>query len=151
MKRQIYSVLLLFLFVIAPSAWAGPKDEVAAATAKWAELFTDDNPDTILVLYDKDAVLWGTLSPKRRDNPEAVRDYFVKAYVALPSHKVSFGDQLIRVYGNIAINTGYYTFTYVKDGEAKSLPSRYSIVYMKKGKKWLIVDHHSSVMPTPLK
>ena len=151
MKRYIYSILLLFRFITAPSAWAGPKEEVAAATAKWAELFTDDNPDTILVLYDKNAVLWGTLSPKRRDDPEAVRDYFVKAYVALPQHKVSFGDQLIRVYGNIAINTGYYTFTYVKDGEAKSLPSRYSIVYVKKGKKWLIVDHHSSVMPTPLK
>ena len=151
MKRSIYSVLLLILLVTVPSAWAGSKEEVAAATAKWAVLFTDDNPDTILVLYDKDAVLWGTLSPKRRDNPEAVRDYFVKAYVALPQHKVSFGDQLIRVYGNIAINTGYYTFTYVKDGEAKSLPSRYSIVYLKKGKKWLIVDHHSSVMPTPLK
>ena len=151
MKRSIYSVLLLFLFITAPSALAGPKDEVAATTAKWAELFTDDNPDTILVLYDKDAVLWGTLSPKRRDDPEAVRDYFVKAYVALPEHKVSFGDQLIRVYGNIAINTGYYTFTYVKDGEAKSLPSRYSIVYVKKGKKWLIVDHHSSAMPAPPK
>ena len=151
MKRHIYSVLLLFLFVSAPGAWAGPKDEDAAATAKWADVFTDDNHDTILVLYDKNAVLWGTLSPKRRDDPEAVRDYFVKAYVALPQHKVSFGDQLIRVYGNIAINTGYYTFTYVKDGEAKSLPSRYSIVYVKKGKKWLIVDHHSSVMPTPLK
>ena len=151
MKRYIYSVLLLILLVTLPSAWAGPKEEVAAATAKWAELFTDDNPDTILVLYDKNAVLWGTLSPKRRDDPEAVRDYFVKAYVALPQHKVSFGDQLIRVYGNIAINTGYYTFTYVKDGEAKSLPSRYSLVYVKKGKKWLIVDHHSSAMPAPPK
>ena len=63
MKRSIYSVLLLILLVTVPSAWAGPKEEVAAATAKWADLFTDDNPDTILVLYDKDAVLWGTLSP----------------------------------------------------------------------------------------
>ena len=151
MKRSIYSVLLLILLVTVPSAWAGPKDEVAAATAKWANVFTDDNPDKILALYDKDAVLWGTLSPKRRDDPEAIKDYFVKAFAALPQHKVSFGDQLIRVYGNTAINTGYYTFTYVKDGEAKSLPSRYSFTYVKKGKKWLIVDHHSSVMPTPLK
>ena len=151
MKRSIYSVLLLFLFITAPSAWAGPKDDVAAATAKWAEVFTDDNPDKILALYDKNAVLWGTLSPKRRDDPEAIKDYFVKAFAALPQHKVSFGDQLIRVYGNTAINTGYYTFTYVKYGEAKSLPARYSFTYVKKGKKWLIVDHHSSAMPTPPK
>ena len=151
MKRHIYSVLLLFLFVSAPGAWAGPKDEVAAATAKWAEVFTDDSPNKILALYDKDGVLWGTLSPKRRDDPEAIKDYFVKAFAALPQHKVSFGDQLIRVYGNTAINTGYYTFSYVKDGEAKSLPARYSFTYVKKGKKWLIVDHHSSAMPTPPK
>ncbi|HYA21456.1 MAG TPA: SgcJ/EcaC family oxidoreductase [Burkholderiales bacterium] len=151
MKRRLYSMLLLFLFVAAPAAWAGPKDEVAAATARWAVAFTDDNPDKILALYDKNAVLWGTLSPKRRDDPEAIRDYFVKAFAALPEHKVSFGDQLIRVYGNTAINTGYYTFSYVKDGEAKSLPARYSFTYVKKGKKWLIVDHHSSAMPAPLK
>ena len=151
MKRYIYSVLLLTLFALAPNAWAGPKEEVAAATAKWAQVFTDDNPDPILALYDKDGVLWGTLSPKRRDDPEAIRDYFVKAYAALPQHKVSFGDQLIRVYGNTAINTGYYTFSYVKDGEAKSLPARYSFTYVKKGKKWLIVDHHSSAMPAPPK
>ena len=151
MKRHIYSALLLFLLVIAPGAWAGPKEEVAAASAKWAVDFTDDNPDKILALYAKDAVLWGTLSPKRRDDPEAIRDYFVKAYAALPQHKVTFGDQLIRVYGNTAINTGYYTLFYVKDGEAKSLPARYSFTYVKKGKKWLIVDHHSSAMPTPPK
>jgi len=152
MKRHIYSVLLLFLLVIAPPALGrGAKDDVAAATAQWAQVFTNDNPDPILALYDKDAVLWGTLSPKRRDDPEAIRDYFVKAFAALPEHKVSFGDQLIRVYGNTAINTGYYTFTYVKDGEAKSLPARYSFTYVKKGKKWLIVDHHSSAMPAPPK
>ena len=151
MKRIFCSVLLLFLFVSASGAWAGPKEEVAAVTAKWAEVFADDNPDRILALYDKNAVLWGTLSPKRRDDPEAIKDYFVKAFAALPQHKVSFGDQLIRVYGNTAINTGYYTFSFVKDGEAKSLPARYSFTYVKKGKKWLIVDHHSSAMPAPPK
>jgi len=31
---------------------------------------------------------------------------------------------LIRVYGNTAVNTGYYTFSYVKDGETKNIPAR---------------------------
>lgn len=70
---------------------------------------------------------------------------------ALPGHKVNFGDQHIRVYGDIAINTGYYTFSYMKEGEAKTLPARYSFVYRKNNGKWLIVDHHSSAMPTTLK
>lgn len=124
---------------------------MAAATQKWAETFVSDDPDPILALYAKDAVLWGTLSPTRRDDPAALRDYFVKAFAALPGHKVSFGDQLIRVYGNTAVNTGYYTISYVKDGEAKTLPARYSFTYVKQDGKCLIVDHHSSEMPAPAK
>jgi len=92
----------------------------------------------------REAVLLGTLSPKRRDNPDAIRDYMVNAFKALPDHKVSFGDQLIRVYGDMAINSGYYTFTYSKDGESKSLPARYTFVYAKRNGQWMIVDHHSS-------
>jgi hypothetical protein len=67
----------------------------------------------------------------------------------LASLKVAFGDQLIRVYGNAAVNTGYYTFSYVKDGETKNLPARYSFTYVKNGERWPIVDHHSSAIPSP--
>jgi uncharacterized protein (TIGR02246 family) len=128
-------------------AWAGPKEDVAAATNKWATVFADNNPDTISVLYAKDGVLWGTLSPTVRSDPDTIKAYFVAAYKALPKATVKFGDQLIRVYGNTAVNTGYYTFSYVKDGETKSIPARYSFTYVKNGNDWLIVDHHSSSVP----
>jgi len=149
LKHQIcVSLILSFvLFGITGAAWAGDKEDVAAATAKWAEVFVLDDPDPILSLYDTEGVLWGTLSPTRRDTPEALRDYFVKAFKALPGHKVTFGDQLIRVYGNTAINTGYYTFSFVKDGNPTSLPARYSFVYVKRSDGWKIVDHHSSKVP----
>ena len=55
------------------------------------------------------------------------------------------------MYGNTAVNTGYYTFSYAKDGETKSLPARYSFTYVKNGERWRIVDHHSSAMPSTLK
>ena len=80
-----------------------------------------------------------------------MRDYFVTAFKVLPGLKVNFGDQLIRVYGSTAINTGYYTFSYVKDGETKTLPARYSFTYVLDGENWMIVDHHSSAMPSPPK
>jgi len=148
MRRHAWTLFVSVVLLSIPSiGWTGAKEDVAAATAKWAELFSDDNPDAILALYDKEGVLWGTLSPVRRDDPAALRDYFQKAFVALPGHKVSFGNQLIRVYGDAAVNTGYYTFSYVKDGETKSFPARYSFTYVKKGNNWMIVDHHSSAMP----
>jgi hypothetical protein len=77
----------------------------------------------------------------------ALRDYFVTAFKVLPGLKVAFGDQLIRLYGDTAVNTGYYAFSYTKDGETRIFPARYSFTYVKRGDNWLIVDHCSSAMP----
>ena len=142
-------VLAGSLFLVTSEVSAGPKEDVAAATVTWAQTLAQNDPDKIVLLYASDGVLWGTLSPSVRANREALRDYFVTAFKVLPSLKVTFGEQLIRVYGNTAVNTGYYTFSYVKDGESKTLPARYSLTSVKEGDKWMIVDHHSSAMPAP--
>jgi hypothetical protein len=73
----------------------------------------------------------------------------VGAFQALPKLTVKFGEQFIRVYGDTAVNTGYYTLFYTKDGETKSIPARYSFTYVREGNDCKIVDHHSSAMPAP--
>jgi uncharacterized protein (TIGR02246 family) len=139
--------LSIVLLSLAPVASAGPKEDVAAATSNWARALGEDDPDKVLPFYSEDAVLWGTLSPTVRADRAALRDYFVPAFKVLPGLKVTFGEQLIRIYDATAVNTGYYTFSYVRDGETKTLPARYSFTYVKRGDSWLIVDHHSSAMP----
>ncbi len=133
------------LFVLAGSvlgtasvASAGPKEDVAATTLKWAQTLGQNDPDRVVLLYAPDAVLWGTLSPTVRADRAALRDYFVTAFKILPGLKVTFGEQLIRVYGNTAVNTGYYTFSYSKDGETKTLPARYSFTFVKEGEQWML-------------
>jgi uncharacterized protein (TIGR02246 family) len=116
---------------------------------KWAQTLEQNDPDSVVALYATDGVLWETLSLTVRADRAALRDYFVTAFRVLPNLKVTFGQQLIRVYGRTAVNTGYYTFSYVKDGETKTLPARYSFTFAKDGEKWMIVDHHSSAMPAP--
>ena len=142
-------VLLLSAGVSVQSATACSKEAVAGAVDRWTTVLAENNPDTIVALYSKDAVLWGTLSPTVRSDPAALKAYFVAAFQALPKLTVKFGEQLIRVYGDTAVNTGYYTFSFTKDGEAKSLPARYSLTYVKEGNDCKIVDHHSSAMPAP--
>jgi uncharacterized protein (TIGR02246 family) len=112
---------------------------------------TSEDPGEILTLYAEDGVLWGTISTTRRDDPAAIRDYFVNAYKALPNLTVTFEDPYIRVYGGTAVNSGYYSFSYEKDGETRSLPARYSFTLVKRDGEWQIVDHHSSAMPQPPK
>lgn len=156
MMRTSFKVLTAALILsgvvpVGPTAWAGPKEDVAASTSRWAQALGEDDPEKVLPLYAEDAVLWGTLSPTVRADRAALRDYFVGAFKALPGLKVTFGEQLIRVYGTTAVNTGYYTFSYVKDGETKTWPARYSFTFVKNGESWQIVDHHSSAMPAPPK
>src|SRR3982751_4230416 len=152
MKVQRLLSALLFtlgasLLTVSSVALAGPKEDVAAATAKWAQTLGQNDPDKVLLLYASDGVLWGTLSPTVRADRAAFRAFFVAAVKVLPGLKVTFGEQLIRVYGNTAVNTGYYTFSYTKDGEPRTLPARYSLTFVNEGESWMIVDHHSSAMP----
>jgi hypothetical protein len=151
-RLAISAVVLVFSAgVSVQTATACSKEAVAGAVDKWTTVLAENNPDTIVALYSKDAVLWGTLSPTVRSDPAALKAYFVGAFQALPKLTVKFGEQLIRVYGDTAVNTGYYTFSYTKDGETKSLPARYSLTLVKEGNDCKIVDHHSSAMPAPPK
>jgi uncharacterized protein (TIGR02246 family) len=150
--RGMISVLSMVITCALLATGAGaqptPKEQVAAATLAWGNTLGRNDPDEVLLLYATDAVLWGTLSPTVRADHAAMRDYFVTAFRALPHLKVTFGVQLIRVYGNTAVNTGYYTFSYVRDGQPATLPARYSFTFVKEVDKWMIVDHHSSAMPS---
>ncbi|HEY0723212.1 MAG TPA: DUF4440 domain-containing protein, partial [Pyrinomonadaceae bacterium] len=65
--------------------------------------------------------------------------------------KVEFGEQLIRVHGDTAIDSGSYTLTVTREGKQMAVPARFTIAYRKLGEKWLIVDHHSSERPAPPK
>ena len=57
--------------------------------------------------------------------------------------------QRIRVYGDVAINTGAYTFSEMRDDKPLVRPARFSFVFRKRDGRWLIVDHHSSAVPAP--
>ena len=147
---RILCLVVSLLFLATPAiTQATPKDDVAAATQAWIDAMTSHDAERVMSLYDSDAVLWGTRSPTLRDNPSTVRDYFKILSTVPPSYKAVLGEQRIRVYGDMAINTGTYTFSQVDDGKEVIRPARFSFVYRNRGGRWLIVDHHSSAVPAP--
>ncbi|MBS0326087.1 MAG: DUF4440 domain-containing protein [Proteobacteria bacterium] len=131
----------------AGSAWAGAREEVAAATQAWADAMNRHSATQVAALYDQEAVLWGTRSPTLRDTPAAVGGYFKLLDTVPPSYKVVIDEQRIRVYGNVAIDTGRYTFSELHDDKPVIRPARFSMVFLNRGGHWLIVDHHSSAVP----
>ncbi len=54
-------LVALVMLWMTPTAWAGGKEEVAAAARKWAETIGAADPDAMIKLYAKDAVFWGRL------------------------------------------------------------------------------------------
>lgn len=130
---------------------ADPKQAVAAAAQAWSDAFNKCDAAQISHLYAPDAVLWGTVSQAIISTPEGVRQYFEKACAMTPPPKVAFGEQLVRVHGDAATNSGSYTFTVMRDGKPVPLAARYTLAYKKVGSRWLIVDHHSSLRPAPPK
>jgi hypothetical protein len=83
-----------------------------------------------------------------RDTPAAIREYFANMPTT-PQTRVTLGDSRIRVYGDLAIHTGHYTFSGVRDGQPTSTPARFSFAFRLRDGRWWIVDHHSSAVPAP--
>ena len=127
-------------------AESGGQDEATTATASWRTAYNSRDPARITAMYDSDAVLWGTTAKKVAPNPSAIAEYFKDAGKR-PNARVTFGEQHLRVYGDVAVSTGYYTFSDVRDDKEISRPARYTMVFRHGNGKWLIVAHHSSEVP----
>ena len=123
------------------------KSEVGLATQAWAVAFNSCDANRAASLYDNEAVLWGTVAPAIIASHVGIRQYFERACSTSPQPKVALSEQVIRIYGDTAINSGTYTFTVFPGGQARQFPARYSFTYRRKAGQWLIVDHHSSAAP----
>jgi len=148
--RVLFAVVLVVLLSACATSnvggRAGDKNEVTAATAAWRTAYDSRDPARITGMYDSDAVLWGTSSKTVAADPAAIADYFKDAGKR-PNARVTFGEQHIRVYGDLAVNTGYYTFSDIRDGKPVSVPARFTMVFRNRDGRWLIVAHHSSRVP----
>ncbi len=122
--------------------------DIESVTKTWADSFNKRNPAALASLYAKDAVLWGTLSVKITSTPEGVRQYFDAACSSPLALAVVFDEQLIRACGDLMLNSGTYTFAFERDGKREHFPARFSMALRNERGRWLIVDHHSSGMPT---
>jgi uncharacterized protein (TIGR02246 family) len=137
--------LFVVLFFCVFAAFAQNSVQVEAATQQWATALSSNNPQKIADLYMPGAILYATFQ-NQLDTPEGIESYFVK----LMKHKnlaVKFNKQTIRLFGETAINSGLYTFSYTEKGKQVNIPARYTFVFAHSTKGWEIVEHHSSLLP----
>ncbi len=114
----------------------------------WNKALQTKNPVTVSRLYHpRSGILIPTVSAKVRHNRTEIKDYFVSFLQKNPFGVIS--ESNIRIYGDIAVNSGLYTFEL--DGEKENsrikVGARFTYVYKKEDNEWLILEHHSSVLP----
>jgi uncharacterized protein (TIGR02246 family) len=131
--------------VTAP-VFADTVKDVEATTQQWIAAMNRKSATDVVALYAKDAVFFGTTSPILRDTPALVNDYF-KNIANGGDATIAMGDHRVQVFGDVAINTGFYTRTALQNGKEVKSPARFTFVYQLRQGKWLIVEHHSSVLP----
>jgi len=121
------------------------KSEISDQFVMWNDALQTGNPDNVVACYAADAILLPTVSAKVRHNHDEIRDYFAHFLSKKPNGRIT--EQNIRIYDNIAINSGLYTFSLMDDGGHTDVDARFTFVYRKYEDGWLIIEHHSSILP----
>ncbi|MEV5987709.1 SgcJ/EcaC family oxidoreductase [Streptomyces sp. NPDC052051] len=129
---------------------APTKRQIAALFRKWNAALATGNAYRVADLYAPGAVLLPTASPHIRTTRAGIVDYFQHFLRREPVAVIQ--RQIIDVLGpTSAVNTGLYRFTLTMlDGSKTTLDARYTFVYELRHGRWLIINHHSSVVPTEL-
>lgn len=114
----------------------------------WCKIISSGRPEDIVKLFDSEAILLPTLAPDVLKTTEAKLAYFTQL-MQNPNLTVTVNESNLRIIGNIAINSGLYTFSFERHGKVVILPARFTFIYQKKPQGWMIIEQHSSQVPAP--
>lgn len=116
--------------------------EITSLFFDWNKALTQQDAKFVASFYAPNAILLPTMSNQILKTPEKIEQYFSQFILNKPS--ASLIDSNIRILSNVAVHSGIYNF---KLKNSKEVLARFSFVYQKFAKQWLIVEHHSSFMP----
>lgn len=146
--KLIPVAIFVFLVTSIMVGQATASNEAAVETAygDWRKAMSSGSAENVVMLYSPKAVLLATFEAEPLVGHDLLLPYF-KKLTALPKLSVKPQKSLIRIFGDVAINSGTYEFSYEKDGKTVTVPARFSFTYKLDGDKWKIIDHHSSILP----
>jgi uncharacterized protein (TIGR02246 family) len=146
-RLPVLFVLACWALCGTAAAQGGTKAAIHAALVKWTRaLASGQGGKPVAALYARDAILLATFAPEPLTTPAAIAAYF-RQLTAKPGLAATVDSERIDLFGDGAADTGLYTFRYREGGKEVRVPARFTFVYRKTARGWLIVSHHSSVVP----
>ena len=124
------------------------EEQVNSLFKQFNDGFQTQNPDVMVPLFSKDAVLLPTVSGQMRTDAAGIRDYFVSFLANKPFGTVTESETMIGC--NMATRVGNWTvkLTNPATGEVSDASARFSFIYVYEDGKWKIAHLHSSLRPT---
>lgn len=144
--RSVWLIASAFAVAACSSVEPDTAANVEAGIQAWADAYNSHEPDAVAARYHPEAVFWGTVSPTLRATPAEIRDYF-SSLSNRPDAQVEIGEHRTRLFGELALAAGFYTFTDITDGEPVTRPARFSFALRLTDGEWLLAQHHSSRIP----
>lgn len=149
----VFTTLLVILSLLSFSAPAHAdsscpqtsQKEIANLFANWNNSLQTHQPKKVAKNYADDGILLPTVSDRVRHNHAEIEEYFEHFLALNPTGTIN--EQNIRIFCDMAVNSGIYTFKVVKQEQPSQVRARYTFVYRKIGDRWKIIEHHSSAMP----
>lgn len=151
MKMRLAAVILTLLVAACTSAPPQASTDRPSVARAWQDALNGCEPDVLASLYAPEALFWPTTSRTLATKPADVRAYYDAACKGLKAGnaKTSIDSESVMAYGDVTISAGTATINLTSGGAPVTLGVRYSFTARKAGNKWLIIEHHSSLMPAP--
>jgi len=119
--------------------------------AQWMKAVNDGDVESLLGLYDSQAVLIPTFSNRILNTPAKLREYFEKLSsreeLSIALHEKTLIIQELQ--NQIALMSGIYNWRFSVDGELLNFEARFSYV-LDISRHSPILHHHSSQIPRML-
>ena len=123
------------------------EDQVNAQFQRFNDGFQTRDPDAMMPLFSRDAVLLPTVSGTMRTDAAGIRNYFVGFLTNAPFGTITESETTLGC--NMATRVGNWTvrLTNPTTGVTSDVPARFSFIYVYEDGAWKIAHLHSSVRP----
>ena len=148
MKRLLSGALLLMMFCLPAFAQKKGGDDFNGLIKRYYAAWSTLNPDNAAVFYAKDAdLVFFDIDPLKYTSWQQYHDTFKNSVATgFTSLTITPNDDVrITRSGNLAITTLTFKLSAKpKDGSTLEFTGRHTIVWQKRGAKWLIIHEHVS-------
>jgi hypothetical protein len=113
--------------------------------SRWLRAVCSHNVDNVLSLYCSDAVLLGTFAAEIKQGQELV-EYF-RMFLGKTELCGQIDECIMQETVGGPILSGIYTFWWIGPNGPEQERARFTFVFTPSGDDWLILNHHSSLVP----